>query len=56
MSCNKGFLSREVHKVGLVAANNEFYSGGNHETYTCFSAVVGGQHIVKSPFVPQILF
>ena len=35
--------------------NNEINSGKNHETYTCFSAVVGGQHIVKlttSPFAP----
>ena len=39
--------------------NNEINSEKNHETYTCFLAVVGGQHIVKlttSLFAPQILF
>ena len=39
--------------------NNENNSGKNHETFTCFSAVVGWQHIVKlttCPFAPHILF
>ena len=33
--------------------------GKNHETYTCLSDVVGGQHIVKlttSPFAPKYYF
>ena len=47
--------------VTFIAAytNNEINSEKNYETYTCFSAVVGGQHIAKlttSPFAPQILF
>ena len=39
--------------------NNEINLGKNHETYMCFSAVVGRQHIVKLttyPFAFQILF
>ena len=54
------FLNMLLSIVRLKPAytNNEINSGKNHETYTCISVVVGGQHIVKlttSPLALQIL-
>ena len=61
LNCNWFESSGQKFESPIIAActNNEINSEGNHETYTCFSAVVGGQHIVKlttSPFSPKYYF
>ena len=43
---NYGYSGND-NRVTTQHTNNEINLKKNHETYTRFSAVVGGQHIVK---------